>query len=67
MKRRSLVKNAVLFSLGVAITACSGGQQATTDRTPDTVKFAVTDVQGLEELQRDYEPFRTAMEEATGK
>ena len=67
MKRRSLVKTAVLFSLGAAIAACSGGQQAATDRTPDTIKFAVTDVQGLEELQRDYEPFREAMEEATGK
>ena len=67
MKRRSLVKNAVLFSLGIAITACSASQQAATDRTPDTIKLAVTDVQGLEELQRDFEPFRAAMEEATGK
>ena len=67
MKRRSLVKNALLFSLGIVITACSGGQQAATDRTPDTIKFAVTDVQGLEELQRDYEPFRSAMEAATGQ
>lgn len=66
MKRRSFVSTAALFFVGVAVAACSGAQP-TTDRRPDALKFAVTDVQGLEELQRDYEPFRTALKEATGK
>lgn len=67
MKRRSLVKTVVFFTLGATLAACSGGQQAAADRAPDTIKFAVTDVQGLEELQRDFEPLRTAMEKVTGK
>ncbi|MGK7928641.1 MAG: PhnD/SsuA/transferrin family substrate-binding protein [Spirulina sp.] len=65
MKRRSLFKTALMFSLGLAFAAC-GGQPAT-DRRPEELKFAVTDVQGLEELQRDYGAFRQALEEATGK
>ncbi|MEP0873219.1 PhnD/SsuA/transferrin family substrate-binding protein [Trichocoleus desertorum AS-A10] len=30
---------------------------------PEKLRFAVTDAKGLEELQRDYEPFRVALEE----
>lgn len=66
MKRRSFLSAVAFFSLGLAIAACSGNQSAS-DRRPDTLKLAVTDVQGLEELQRDYEPFRTALEDSTGK
>ena len=66
MKRRSFFNTAIFFSLGLVAAACTSGQP-TTDRTPETLKFAVTDVQGLEELQRDYEPFRNALEESTGK
>ncbi len=66
MKRRSFFNTAIFFSLGLVAAACTSGQP-TTDRTPDTLKFAVTDVQGLEELQRDYEPFRDALESSTGK
>jgi [ribosomal protein S5]-alanine N-acetyltransferase len=28
---------------------------------PKKLRFAVTDAEGLEELQRDYEPFRVAL------
>ncbi|MEB3229753.1 MAG: phosphate/phosphite/phosphonate ABC transporter substrate-binding protein [Leptolyngbyaceae bacterium] len=66
MKRRSLLQSAALFVAGFAIAACTNSE-ATSNRTPDTIKFAVTDVQGLEELQRDYEPFRNALTEALGK
>ncbi|MEO0355351.1 MAG: PhnD/SsuA/transferrin family substrate-binding protein, partial [Cyanobacteria bacterium P01_A01_bin.3] len=34
---------------------------------PDTLRFAVTDVVGLEELQRDFGPFKAALEDVTGK
>lgn len=71
MKRRSLLNYAIHFSLGLAVAACSGadssGIGAGDGRRPETIKIAVTDVQGLEELQRDYEAFRTSLGEATGK
>ena len=67
MKRRSFFQSVLLFSVGLAIAACTTAQQSASDRSPETIKFAVTDVQGLEELQRDYEPFRTALTEALGK
>ena len=66
MKRRSFINSAILFSVGLVAAACTASQP-TSDRSPETLKLAVTDVQGLEELQRDYEPFRDAMEAATGK
>jgi phosphonate transport system substrate-binding protein len=31
---------------------------------PDTIRFADTGVEGMEELQREFEPFKNAMEEA---
>ncbi|MEM9214384.1 MAG: phosphate/phosphite/phosphonate ABC transporter substrate-binding protein [Cyanobacteria bacterium P01_F01_bin.150] len=67
MKRRSFFQSVALFSVGLAIAACTTPQQATSDLTPETIKFAVTDVKGMEELQRDYEPFRNALTESLGK
>jgi len=67
MKRRNFLTYSLLFAGSVAIAACTGTQEETSDRRPDTIRFAVTDVQGLEELQRDYESFRAALEAATGK
>jgi phosphonate transport system substrate-binding protein len=39
--------------------AAGGGQE-------ETLRFAVTDLTGLEELQRDFDPFREALSEALG-
>lgn len=66
MKRRNFITYTLYFAGSLAIAACTGTESAQTDRRPDTLRFAVTDVQGLEELQRDYEVFRTALEETTG-
>lgn len=59
MKRRNFIGYIVLF-----ITSCT----ATTNNTnnsqiPIKLRFAVTDVVDEEELRRDYEPFRAALEE----
>ncbi|NEQ99363.1 MAG: phosphate/phosphite/phosphonate ABC transporter substrate-binding protein [Cyanothece sp. SIO2G6] len=67
MKRRSFFQSIALFAAGLTIAACTASQESTSDRIPDTIKFAVTDVQGLEELQRDYGPFRDTLTEALGK
>lgn len=67
MKRRNFIAYSLWFTGSMAIAACTGPQQAQTDRRPDTLRFAVTDVQGLEELQRDFEAFRSALEEVTGR
>ncbi|MGB4780235.1 phosphate/phosphite/phosphonate ABC transporter substrate-binding protein [Microbacterium sp.] len=45
-----------------ALTACS----PTAADAEDTVAFAVTDLQGLEELQREYGAFEAKFEELTG-
>lgn len=67
MKRRNFLAYSLCFAGSLAVVACTGTEQVSRDRRPETLKFAVTDVQGLEELQRDFDAFRTALEEATGK
>lgn len=65
MKRRNFLVYSLLF-----LVACSNNSPETSNNAngePDTLRFAVTDVQGLEELQRDYEPFRDALAETLGK
>ncbi|MEO0804161.1 MAG: phosphate/phosphite/phosphonate ABC transporter substrate-binding protein [Cyanobacteria bacterium J06642_2] len=49
-----------LFSRTIAPVLADG-------HVPDKLRFAVTDVVGLEELRRDFEPFRDVLEEATVK
>jgi len=66
MKRRNFLTYSLLFAGSLTVAACTGTQEATSDRRPDTLRFAVTDVQGLEELQRDYDSFRAVLEESTG-
>ncbi|GAB4555016.1 MAG: phosphate/phosphite/phosphonate ABC transporter substrate-binding protein [Pleurocapsa sp.] len=62
MKRRNFLVYSLLFLVG-----CSGASISSSPNSneePTKLRFAVTDVQGLEELQRDYESFRTALSEA---
>lgn len=62
--RRSFIGLAFLF-----VASCTAATQ-TADFIPgggdgaDSLKFAVTDVQGLDDLERDYEAFRAALEGA---
>jgi phosphonate transport system substrate-binding protein len=67
MKRRSFVAYSLCFAASLTVVACSGADTSVSDRRPETLKFAVTDVQGLEELQRDYDAFKIALETATGR
>lgn len=65
MKRRNLLWYSLLFAAGcttgVNSTNNSSEQMAIT--APKNLKFAVTDVIGMEDLQRDYGLFRTTLEE----
>ncbi len=65
MKRRNLLWYSLLFAAGcttgVNSTNNSSDQMAIT--APKTLKFAVTDVAGIEDLQRDFGIFRTTLED----
>ncbi|MGL5115849.1 MAG: hypothetical protein ACRC7C_11055, partial [Beijerinckiaceae bacterium] len=50
------------FAAGVALL----GAQLSPAAAQDKVSFAVTDVDGLESLQREYGPFKDAFEKLTG-
>ncbi|MGK7940641.1 MAG: phosphate/phosphite/phosphonate ABC transporter substrate-binding protein [Crocosphaera sp.] len=65
MKRRNFLVYSLLFL--VACNSSSPDASTNPNEEPDTLRFAVTDVQGLEELQRDFEPFRDALAETLGK
>lgn len=59
---------AALASSGVA--ACGGESESVADEAsggvPSTLRMAVTDLQGLEELQREFGAFTDQLEQATG-
>lgn len=63
--RRRKACSALLGILAVgALAACATPSNAATDS--NTVRFAVTDLQGLEELQREYGAFEATFEELSG-
>ncbi|MEH2415769.1 hypothetical protein [Nostoc sp.] len=68
MKRRNFIWYSLLFAAGcttgVNYTNNSSDQMGIT--TPKNFKFAVTDVTGIKDLQRDYGVFRTTLEEILG-
>jgi phosphonate transport system substrate-binding protein len=68
MKRRKLLWYSLLFTVGCAAETNIGNnvpdQLAIT--APKKLRFAVTDVSGIEELQHDYGAFRTALSEVLG-
>ncbi|MGK7903657.1 MAG: phosphate/phosphite/phosphonate ABC transporter substrate-binding protein [Hormoscilla sp.] len=59
MKRRNLIGYAVLF-----LASCSVAQKNSTvsNMGPAKLRFAVTDVHSIEELTRDFGPFRQTLE-----
>jgi phosphonate transport system substrate-binding protein len=71
MRRRNFLGYSFLFLAGCAATTTQSQDSAQTpsDRgtQPETLRLAVTDVQGLEELQRDYGAFRDQLEESLGR
>ena len=58
IQRRSFLWYSLLFLAG-----CQSATSTHNTKLPERLRFAVTDVKGLEELRRNYEPFRVALEE----
>jgi len=61
MKRRNFLGYSLFFLAG-----CTAATQSNTPATismPDKLRFSITDAAGLEGLQKEYEPFRAALEE----
>ena len=68
MRRRKLVCNLILFLGGctAAVTPIESSSYNSGNSTSNYLKFAVADAMGLENLQRDYEPFRSTLEQVLG-
>jgi phosphonate transport system substrate-binding protein len=64
MKRRKLLWYSLLFVVGCASEVNTADQLAIT--APKKLRFAVTDVSGMEDLQRDYGAFRSTLAEVLG-
>lgn len=65
MKRRNLIWYPLLFVAGCSAARynTNGSREKTAVMRPEKLRFAVTDVKGLEELQLYYDPFRETLEE----
>lgn len=59
LKKMIGAASAALLTAGIALSA-------TTAQAADKVRFAVTDLAGMEELQREFAPFRDALAQLTG-
>ncbi len=70
MGNSRLTRRLVLQAQAGLITAYVVGRGATAHAAqtaqPEVIRLAVTDLQGLEELQRDFAPFQTALSEVLG-
>ncbi|MBD2568639.1 phosphate/phosphite/phosphonate ABC transporter substrate-binding protein [Anabaena lutea] len=64
MKRRKLLWYSLLFVVGCASEVNTADQLAIT--APKKLRLAVTDVTGIEDLQRDFGAFRIALAEVLG-
>lgn len=67
MKRRNLLWYSLLFAAGctTGINTNNNSEELPVT-TPKNLKFAVTDISGIENLQRDFGVFRTTLEEILG-
>ncbi|MDZ8235828.1 MAG: phosphate/phosphite/phosphonate ABC transporter substrate-binding protein [Nostoc sp. ChiQUE01a] len=68
MKRRNLLWYSLLFAAGctTGINSTDNNSEQLLVTAPKNLKFAVTDVAGIENLQRDFGLFRTTLEEILG-
>lgn len=78
MRRRGFLGYSLLFLVGCGASTTSStlpssttqsqnALQPSSNNQPETLRLAVTDVQGLEELQRDYGAFRDELEVTLGR
>jgi phosphonate transport system substrate-binding protein len=65
MKRRILIYRSILFIGGctTGLNPINSSSKKSVKPAPKKLKFAVVDATGIEELQENYEAFRTALEE----
>lgn len=56
----------VMLALAAGCGAGGGSAEGESSGEAETLRFAVTDLTGLEELQRDFDPFRETLEETLG-
>lgn len=65
MKRRNFLIYSLLFAGGCSASGRNSTNQADPRRLKplEQLRFAVTDAKGTEDLERDYEPFRAALED----
>ena len=64
MKRRNFFEYSVLFAISCMTTNCGQGNPGNLNGNfPTTLRFTVTDVRTVEELERDYGPFRDVLQE----
>ncbi|MBF2083884.1 PhnD/SsuA/transferrin family substrate-binding protein [Thermoleptolyngbya sp. C42_A2020_037] len=61
MKRRNFLWYSSLFIAGCSAT--STASRVSTVKLPKKIRFAITDVQGIDELKEKYDPFRAALED----
>ncbi len=68
MKRRNFLWYSLLFTAGctTGVNSTNNSSEQIAITTPKNLKFAVTDVTGIKDLQRDYGVFRTTLEEILG-
>ena len=66
MQRRNFLAYLLLF-LGGCSAARTASNSSGSLAGPDTLQFAVTDILGLESLEKNYGPFRDALAQAIGK
>ncbi len=66
MQRRNFLAYLLLFLGGCSAAQSTSGRSSTLTG-PETIQFAVTDIQGLENLEENYGSFRDALAQATGK
>jgi phosphonate transport system substrate-binding protein len=69
MKRRHFVGLSLLFVASCSTTVNQSNRSSSnlTVSEPETLEFAVTDVKGAEDLQQNYQTFRTVLEEVLEK
>jgi len=66
MKRRSFIGYGLLLLSGCTVATTTTSTTAPTTNQPTQLRFAVTDISGLDDLKQNYEAFRTVLEEITG-
>ena len=65
MSARGVIASAMaVFGAAALVVGCSG--QSSDTGQPGTVRLAVTDLEGLEELQREYSAFKDEFEKQSG-